>query len=94
LSWPDSLPDEHEDMIADFLDDVRDWGDAVGGQDSYRAKRDAAKGLAEHVRPLAEAGYLMSSATTPTVMAPPRCRASTGSTWGSSMPPCSGLPLS
>lgn len=56
-SWPAGLSDEHEDLIAAFLDDVRDWNDCVGGQESYRAKRDASRGLGEHIKLLAEAGF-------------------------------------
>ncbi len=60
-SWPAGLSDEQEDIIAAFLDDVRDWNDCVGGQESYQAKRDAARGLGEHIKLLAEAGFLVGA---------------------------------
>lgn len=60
-SWPAGLSDEHEDLIAAFLDDIRDWNDCVGGQESYQAKRDAARGLGEHIQLLAEAGFLVGA---------------------------------
>jgi hypothetical protein len=60
-SWPAGLSDKHEDLIAAFLDDVRDWNDCVGGQESYQAKRDAARGLGEHMKLLAEAGFLVGA---------------------------------
>jgi hypothetical protein len=60
-SWPNGLSDEHEDLIAAFLDDLRDWNDAVGSTDSYVAKRDAARALGEHVMRLAKAGFLIGA---------------------------------
>lgn len=60
-SWPDGRSNEHEDLIAALLDDLRDWNDAVGYTDSYVAKRDAARALGEHVKRLARAGFLIGA---------------------------------
>jgi HNH endonuclease len=60
-SWPAGLSDEHEDLIAAFLDDLRDWNDCVGDQESYKAKRDASRGLDEHIKRLAEAGFVVGA---------------------------------
>jgi hypothetical protein len=60
-SWPDGLSDEHEDMIAAFLDDLRDWNDIASDLDSYGAKRDAAKCLDGHIKRLAKAGFLVGA---------------------------------
>lgn len=46
-------------MIADFLDDLRDWGD-VTSTDIYRVVRDASKHLDQRVQALLKAGLLIS----------------------------------
>lgn len=60
-SWPNGLREEHEDLIADFLDDLRDCNDVVDHLDSFRAKRDAARELGDHIKCLAEAGFLVGA---------------------------------
>jgi hypothetical protein len=44
-SWPDGLSEEQHDLIADFLDDLRDWRGVASIEDSYRVGRDASKHL-------------------------------------------------
>jgi len=58
-SWPDGLTEEQHDLIASFLDDLRDWMDVRSFEDSYNAGRDAAKHLGKHVMALAEQGLLI-----------------------------------
>ncbi len=58
-SWPDGLSEEQHDLIALFLDDLRDWMDVTSFEDSYNAGRDAAKHLGKHVMALAEQGLLI-----------------------------------
>jgi hypothetical protein len=60
-SWPDGLSEEQQDLIADFLDDLRDWRDIASMEDSYRFGRDASKHLAEHVKALASAGLMIGA---------------------------------
>jgi len=57
-SWPGSLR-EQRDLVAAFLDDLRDWIDVASMNDSYQAGRDAAKHLANHVKALNEASLLI-----------------------------------
>jgi hypothetical protein len=49
-SWPDGLSEEHQDLIADFLDELGNWIDVVSMEDSYRVGHDAAKSLEEHIK--------------------------------------------
>jgi hypothetical protein len=58
-SWPDGLSEEQLDLIASFLDDLRDWMDVISFEDSYNAGRDAAKHLGRHVMALTEQGLLI-----------------------------------
>jgi hypothetical protein len=58
-SWPDGLSDEDEDLIAEFLDDLRDWNDVAG--DSYKTSREAARAIGEHVKRLAKAGLFVGA---------------------------------
>ncbi len=58
-SWPDGLSEEQHDLIASFLDDLRDWMDVTSFEHSYKAGRDAAKHLGEHVKALAGHGLLI-----------------------------------
>jgi hypothetical protein len=61
-TWPGGLGDENEDMIASFCDDLRDWLDVAGGPlELFRAKRDASRALGEHIKRLAEAGFLIGA---------------------------------
>lgn len=60
-SWPDGLCEENQDLIADFLDDPRDWRDVASMGDSYRLGRDASKHLQGHVEALAKAGLLIGA---------------------------------
>ena len=58
-SWPGGLSEDQSDLIAAFLDDVRDWADVHSMEGSYREGRDAAKALNTHVVNLNEAGLLV-----------------------------------
>ena len=60
-SWPSGLSEDQHDLIAEFLDDLRDWGDVHSLEGSYQAGRDAAKVLNTHVENLNEAGLLVSA---------------------------------
>ena len=61
-SVPEGLRDEEEDLIAAFLEDVSDWNTVAGGiGESFKAKRDAARGLGERIKSLAEAGFLVGA---------------------------------
>jgi hypothetical protein len=55
-SWPSGLSEDQQDLIAAFLDDLRDWGDVHSLEGSYQAGRHAAKALSTHVANLNEAG--------------------------------------
>jgi hypothetical protein len=55
-SWPGGLSEDQQDLIAAFLDDLRDWGDVHSLEDSYQEGRHAAKALSTHVANLNEAG--------------------------------------
>ena len=55
-SWPSGLSEDQRDLIAAFLDDLRDWGDVHSLEGSYQAGRHAAKALSTHVANLNEAG--------------------------------------
>ena len=58
-SWPGGLSEDQQDLIAAFLDGLRDWLDVHSMGDSYQAGRDAAKALNTHVVSLNEAGLLV-----------------------------------
>ncbi|MFI5849360.1 HNH endonuclease [Micromonospora chalcea] len=60
-SRPDHVPDEDEELIIDFLDSVREWGDISSELESLREKREAAKSLNEQIRGLADAGYVVGA---------------------------------
>ncbi len=60
-SWPDGLSEEQQDLIANFLDDLRDWRDVNSMEDSYRVGREAAKDLESHVQALREAGLVIGA---------------------------------
>lgn len=60
-SWPGNLTEDQNDLIADFLDALHDWMDVTSFEDSYRAGRDAAKHLNEHIKGLNEAGLFVGA---------------------------------
>lgn len=61
-SWIEGLSDEHEDMIASFLQDLEDWMDIAGGiGHSYADKREASKAMGHHITELAKAGFLLGA---------------------------------
>lgn len=59
--WPSGLSDEHEDLIAGFFDNLRDWNDISGDLDSYRAKRDACRSIDGNIEELAKAGFIVGA---------------------------------
>lgn len=60
-SYPMTVSDEDEDLIVEFINDLRDWMDLAGGVDDLRVGRDAARSLGEHIESLSKAGYLVSA---------------------------------
>lgn len=60
-SRPDHVPDGDEELIIDFLDSVREWGDISPELESLREKHEAAKSLNEQIRGLADAGYVVGA---------------------------------
>lgn len=60
-SWPSNLTEDQHDLVADFLDNVRDWMDVDSFEDSYKVGRDAAKHLSEQIRGLNEAGLFVGA---------------------------------
>jgi hypothetical protein len=60
-SWPDGLSEEQQDLIASFLDDLRDWRDPASMEDSYQVGREASKHIETHVQALHEAGLLIGA---------------------------------
>lgn len=60
-SWPDNLTEEHDDLIATFLDNVRDWMDVTVFNGTFQVGRDAAKSLNEQIRELNEAGLFVGA---------------------------------
>lgn len=55
-SWPGELSEDQQDLVAAFLDSLRDWIDAHSADDGYQAGRDAVRALNGHVLSLNEAG--------------------------------------
>jgi hypothetical protein len=60
-SSPDGLSDEHEDLIAAFFDNLRDWMDISGDLDSYRDELNARRSLDENIEELAKAGFVVGA---------------------------------
>jgi hypothetical protein len=60
-SWPSNLAEDQNDLVADFLDDVRDWMDVGAFEDSFKVGRDAAKHLSEQIKELNEAGLFVGA---------------------------------
>lgn len=60
-SWPGNLTEDQNDLIAGFLDNLRDWMDVSSFDDSYRAGRDAARHLGELIKELREAGLFVGA---------------------------------
>lgn len=57
-TWPGGLSDEHEDLIAAFLDNVQDWVDCPGAL-SFSEQRHACRSLNENIEDLAKAGFVV-----------------------------------
>jgi hypothetical protein len=60
-SWPEGLSEEHEDLIAGFLEAVNDWRDVDTLNGSQMVGRDAARNLSGYIRDLTEAGFLIGA---------------------------------
>lgn len=60
-SWPDGLSEEQQDLIASFLDVLRDWRDVASMEDGFQIGRDAAKNLESHVQAPHKAGLLIGA---------------------------------
>jgi hypothetical protein len=56
--WPSGLSEEHEDLIAAFLDNVGDWIDCSGAL-SFSEQRHACRSLNENIEELARAGFVV-----------------------------------
>lgn len=56
-----NLTEDQNDLIAAFLDNVRDWMDVTSFEDSYRAGRDAAKHLDEQIKAINETGLFVGA---------------------------------
>jgi hypothetical protein len=57
--WPGNINAEHQDLIDAFFDEVDGWMTVAGDLDSFGAKRQASRALGEHIKALAEAGFLV-----------------------------------
>ena len=60
-SWPVGLSDEHEDLVAEFLQGLEDWMDIASGHSSYAEKREASKVMGHYISELAKAGFLLGA---------------------------------
>jgi hypothetical protein len=61
-SRPEGLSEEHEDLLAEFFQDVEDWMDIAGGAGAtYSMKRDASRAMSRHITELAKAGFLLGA---------------------------------
>src|SRR5215469_6840914 len=60
-SSPDGLSDEHEDLIAAFFDNLRDWMDISGDLDSYSDELNARRSLDGNIEELAKAGFVVGA---------------------------------
>jgi hypothetical protein len=60
-SWPSNLSEDQSDLVAGFLDNVRDWMDVGASEDSCKLGRDAAKHLTEQIREVNEAGLFVGA---------------------------------
>jgi hypothetical protein len=60
-SWPEGLSDAHEDLIAAFLDNLRDWMDISGDLDSHRDELIARRALDESIEELTDAGFVVGA---------------------------------
>lgn len=60
-SWPSGVSEDQQDLIAAFLDNLRDWGDVHSSEGTYQAGRNVAKALKTHVANLNEAGLLVGA---------------------------------
>jgi hypothetical protein len=60
-SGPSNLTEDQNDLIAGFLDTVRDCMDLGGMEDSFQVGRDAAKLLSEQIKELNAAGLLVGA---------------------------------
>jgi len=60
-AWPSNLTEDQNDLIAAFLDNLRDWMDVTTFEDSYQTGRNAAKHLDEQIKELNQAGLFIGA---------------------------------
>jgi hypothetical protein len=60
-SFPDRMPGEDEDLMVEFLDMVKDYGDISADLHSVREHRDASKALGEYLSQLMERRYFVGA---------------------------------
>ncbi|ROO60439.1 hypothetical protein EDC02_2310 [Micromonospora sp. Llam0] len=58
---PDYMPEEDEDLMVEFLDMVKDYGDISEDLHSVREHRDAAKALGEYISQLGQRNYFVGA---------------------------------
>jgi hypothetical protein len=58
---PDHMPEEDEDLMVEFLDMVKDYGDISEDLRSVREHRDAAKALGEYISRLGQRNYFVGA---------------------------------
>jgi hypothetical protein len=60
-SYAGGIPSDDEDLIIEFLDLIKDWGEIHQDLFSVREQRDAQKGIQEYIGKLAEREYLVGA---------------------------------
>jgi len=60
-SAPNNISVEEQDLVDAFFDAVDGWMNVAGDLDSFGAKRQASRDLGEHIKALAEAGFLVGA---------------------------------
>jgi hypothetical protein len=60
-AYPDHLSEEDEDLIIEFLDLVKDYGDISQDLTSVRQQRDAGTALGDYISRLAERGFFVGA---------------------------------
>jgi hypothetical protein len=60
-SWVEGLSDEQEDVIAAFLQELKDWMDRGLADLSYTEHREASKAMSHHITELARQGFCLGA---------------------------------
>ncbi len=58
---PENITSDDQDLIDAFFDAVDGWMNVASDLDSFGAKRQASRNLGEHIKALAEAGFLVGA---------------------------------